>query len=330
MVRLLMIGIVVAALAAALPAADSDRVSIEMPISGPVFFRLGDETVTSYHTGPGLAQPYLWPLYAPGGVAVTRAWPIKVKAPAITMDHPHHVSAWFCHGEILADADANAKSRAIDFWSTLPGHGVIGCVRTELPDRNRLVTHNEWRTSDGQTVLNEVRAMSLSPIAGGRLVVMTIDLTPATGSVTFGDTKEGAFAIRVDDQLRVGDKKGKNPKSRITNADGKEGEKGCWGYQSSWCDYSGEIDGQPVGISLFDDSTNKPRACWHVRDYGLMAANPFGREKSGFPGVRGRRDLVKLDKGDHLKLRYGIFLHGGDAATGKVALAFEHFSKKSD
>ena len=39
-----------------------------------------------------------------------------------------------------------------------------------------------------------------------------------------------------------------------------------------------------------------------------MAANPFGREKSGFPDMKGKRELVKLAKDEHLRLRYGLLL----------------------
>ena len=58
-----------------------------------------------------------------------------------------------------------------------------------------------------------------------------------------------------------------------------------------------------------------------------MAANPFGRDKSGFPAVKGKTDLVKLAKGEHLKLRYGILLHDGDAKEGKTAECYEQFVK---
>ena len=53
-----------------------------------------------------------------------------------------------------------------------------------------------------------------------------------------------------------------------------------------------------------------------------MAANPFGRDGSGFPGVKGNKELVKLAKGEHLKLRYGIYVHDGRTVDGKVAEAF--------
>jgi Family of unknown function (DUF6807) len=297
-------------IAATAPAADSDR---------RVDFRIGSDLVTTYHVQPDAPKPYLWPLNAPGGLALTRAWPIE-KVVAGTSDHPHHVSGWFCHGDV----------DGVDFWSIGGGHGAIVCTDPGQPKNNRVRTRNEWRLTSGKRVLDEVRTIAVSELAGGRLIVMTTDLVPAAGPVVFGDTKEGAFAVRVSDQLRVGDKKAHNPKSRITNADGKEGERACWGYQSDWCDYSGDVDGKPVGVAIFDDPANKPRACWHVRDYGLLAANPFGRAKSGFPAMRGREDLVRLGTGQHLKLRYAIFLHSGDAGTGRVKEAFARFVMAED
>jgi hypothetical protein len=285
-------------LAAVLSGADAPKL---------IEFRLGGDLVTTLRFGEN--QPFFLPLNAPGGIPVTRAWPIDPSS-GVSRDHPHHVSAWFTHGDV----------NGFDFWSILPGHGRIVC--TNAP------SHNEWRLPDGRVLLNETRTITVSNVAGGRLIVVTTDLVATHKPVTFGDTKEGGFAVRVSDKLCVGDnKKIKNPKSQITTSAGQVGEKACWGYPADWCDYSGEIDGKPVGVALFDDPSNKPRACWHVRSYGLMAANPFGRAKSGFPAMRGRTDLVQIEPGKHLKLRYAIFLHAGDAKSGKVADAFEQFEK---
>ena len=100
-----------------------------------------------------------------------------------------------------------------------------------------------------------------------------------------------------------------------------------WGGLSDWCDYSGTIDGKAAGVAVFDDPRNPSRAAWHVRGYGLMAANPFGRGHAGFPARKGQTELVKLAKGDHLKLRYGIYAHDGNAEKGQVAAAYEQFKK---
>jgi hypothetical protein len=105
-------------------------------------------------------------------------------------------------------------------------------------------------------------------------------------------------------------------------------EKNVWGYQSAWCDYSGPIEGQSVGIAILTDPSNAHPSCWHSRGYGLMAANPFGRgTHAKFPAVKDKTDLAKLGKGEHMKLRYGILVHKGDAKEGKVAEWHERFVK---
>jgi hypothetical protein len=311
----------------------ADPVEQRIAVDGSgYYFYLGESRVAAYH--PGIAKPYLFPLRAPIGIGVTRSWPVEPK-PLVSMDHVHQKSAWFAHGEVTLERDGIANSKAIDFWSEAPGHGNIALVQTpgreselSLPKLGKpLRLLHEWKTAEGQPLLTDTRTIGVYEVAPGRLVVFETDLLAKFGAVIFGDTKEGAFGVRVHDELRIGDRDHINPKSRITNAEGKQGEKACWGYTSNWCDYSGEIDGKPVGIALFDDLSNKPRSCWHVRDYGLMAANPFGRQKSGFPAMRGRTDLVRLAKDQHLKLRYGIYLHDGDASVGKVADAYEQFVK---
>ncbi len=87
------------------------------------------------------------------------------------------------------------------------------------------------------------------------------------------------------------------------------------------------MDSKQAGLAIFADPGNPVATAWHSRGYGLMAANPFGRDRSGFPSQRGNKQLVHLDKGEHLKLRYGLFLHAGDIHEGKVAAAYERFTK---
>src|SRR5207244_12334837 len=126
-----------------------------------------------------------------------------------------------------------------------------------------------------------------------RLFVFDIDLHADVCPITFGDTKEGAFGVRINDAIReeieVNKKKEKGP-GKIENAEGKAGEAECWGRPSAWCDYSGPSDGKTVGLAILTDPSNVVASCWHSRGYGLMAANPFGRDKSGFPAMKGKTD----------------------------------------
>ena len=42
-----------------------------------------------YEHGPGVAKPYFWPLNAPTGEPITRAWPMEAIAPNGSDDHVH-------------------------------------------------------------------------------------------------------------------------------------------------------------------------------------------------------------------------------------------------
>jgi hypothetical protein len=303
---------------------DAPRSDIQIR-DGVADFHLGPDLVGSYRfksADGALAKPYFWPLFAPNGAAVTRAWPMKPAGPGGFTDHVHQKSLWFCHGDVIPEGlDGLPKTKGvdgIDFWSEGKGHGVIVCTR-ERVERDRLVTDNEWRTADGRTLLDETRTIQLFRLPDARLFVFEIDLRAREAPIIFGDTKEGSFGVRVNDAIRAA------KDGHIENADGKIGEANCWGQLSAWCDYSGLIDGKTVGIAVFDDPLNCYPAAWHVRSYGLMAANPFGRKRSGFPAMRGRSDLAKLAKGGRLKLRYGVVVHMGNAHDGKVAEHFKRF-----
>jgi hypothetical protein len=328
-------------LALAAPAFGRDEsagAAIDVVKDEAVVFRVGGAVVTRYHTAASVAKPYFWPLVAPNGVAVTRAWPMEKAAKGEQTDHVHQKSAWFCHGDVIPEGvELKAKVKGVegvDFWSEADGHGRIVCVRVGEPHQEKdqawVTTVNEWRTADGVKVLDEARTIHLYDLPKGYLLVLDIDLHASVAPLTFGDTKEGALGVRVRKELT--EEKGKG---RLTNAEGKTGEgklnnvekKGCWGLTSAWCDYSGPVDVQAAGVALFAEPGNGNPTAWHSRAYGLMAANPFGREKSGFPSQRGNKQLVRLDKGEHLKLRYGIYVHSGDLTDGKVAAAYERFVK---
>jgi hypothetical protein len=135
------------------------------------------------------------------------------------------------------------------------------------------------------------------------------------------------MGVRVNDQIRL---TAPGSDGVVTAADGATAKAPAkdnlpmWGKHSDWNDYSGSVGGKVVGIAILDHPKNAHRAAWHTRAYGLMAANPFGR--ASFPAGKG--ELVKLAKGEHLKLRYGILLHTGDAKEGKVAERFAAFAKE--
>src|SRR5437879_4843631 len=119
-------------------------------------FKVGSNLVASYRIDPKQSKPYFYPLYALPGQEITENGP---------SDHRHHRSAWFCHGDVIPEGLAVKKHqknvRGVDFWSEGKGHGKIVCVRVDKPrvdrDHAQVTTVNEWRTAEGQKVLDEVR-----------------------------------------------------------------------------------------------------------------------------------------------------------------------------
>jgi hypothetical protein len=319
--------------------ADTEPAVVEIKVHGKdgIEFRCGKALLGTYHIGSDLAKPYLWPLNAPSGGCVTRAWPMeKATAEENSTDHVHQKSLWFCHGDVIPEGvDLKKKSKhavGVDFWDEDMNHGRIVCVKVgdveQKGDHGSVTTRNEWLTPDDAKILDETRTIHLYNFGKAYLLVFDIDLHASGCPITFGDTKEGSFGVRVRDT--VTEEKGKG---HLTNADGHVGEKGkdgCWGQVSAWCDYSGPVEGKVAGVAIFADPTNPVPSAWHSRGYGLMAANPFGRDKSGFPAMKGKTDLVKIAKGDHLKLRFGVLLHDGDVKDGEVAEYYKRFVKLKD
>jgi hypothetical protein len=324
-----------AAVNAAAPVLEESNVMIRVG-KDKIDFLAGRDLVASYHIGPGVAKPYLWPINGPAGEPMTRAWPmVQARGPENSNDHVHQKSAWFCHGDVIPEG-LPLKERApgvagVDFWAEGRGSGKIVCIKVGEPKHEKnhgwVTTLNEWRTADGIKLLDETRSVHLYDFGDTRLFVFDIDLQAGDYPITFGDTKEGSFGVRVNDDIREEFSRTKHGPGKLENAEGKVGEKNVWGYQSSWCDDSGPIQGHKVGIAVLADPTNQVPSCWHARGYGLLAANPFGRNKSGFPAEKGKTDLVKVAKGEHLKFRYGILVHPGDAKEGKVADYFDRFVK---
>ena len=77
------------------------------------------------------------------------------------------------------------------------------------------------------------------------------------------------FGLRVATSMDVTSKKG----GKIINAEGIENTP-AWGKPSPWVDYTGPVGGKTVGVAIFNHpSSFRYPTTWHVRDYGLFAAN---------------------------------------------------------
>ena len=108
------------------------------------------------------------------------------------------------------------------------------------------------------------------------------------------------------------------------DADGRISMAKIWGKRSDWVDYTAEVDGERLGVAIFDHPQNPNHPTyWHVRDYGLFSLNPFGQNAFD-PQAEERR--LKLPAGQKLAFRWRVVIHSGDAETGHVADLYKEFA----
>jgi hypothetical protein len=282
----------------------------------------GGKLIARHHSSL-LGTPGLYPLNSPSGLPLTRDYPMKEKGKYERDDHHHHRSLWFTHGIV----------NGLDFWLDKPTPHTGYIVQTSLSkeeseDGITLVTNNDWNDKDGKRVLSDQRRWTFTESQGDTIIDLDVRLKATDGDVVFGDTKEGTLGVRVAGTMKVDAKLGGTGQ----NAEGlKDGA--AWGKKSSWVDYSGPIqqagsdepsDWPAAGITMFYHPSNSLADCfWHVRTYGLFAANPFGRHHFGQPEYEG----VKIADGDHLDLHFRIVLHDGGFDREKSEQHFADYSK---
>lgn len=236
---------------------------------------------------------------------------IKDRLHPLFYDHPHHKGVWNSIDEV----------NGIKFWNE---DGRIENVSVDVtkphgdPVEMRVVNH--WLDADGQPLVKEATTIT---VGSNRLLQYDITFSAVERPVTFGDTKEGMFAIRLPNSMR--EEVAHGP---VVNADGIAGAKECWGRASPWVDYVGPVGGHNLGVTMMDHPANPRKSRYHVRFYGLFAINPFGQESytkgtdESLPA-----DPLTLQPGESIRFRYGLYVHRGDATEANVPAVYESFAK---
>ena len=263
-----------------------DQRRVDVTIDGKPF--------TSYIYPSTLQKPVLFPIRSARGTLITRGYPLEPR-PGERADHPHHVGHWFNYGDV----------NGLDFWghsnatpaANKPKMGTI--VHKEIvkaaggAKQGELVVRADWVIPDGSTLLREETTFIFSGSADRRVIDRVTTWTAAAQPVTFKDTKEGAFGIRVARALDHPSKTAEplvaagggvekrvdtSAVGRYFGADGRSGED-VWGTRGPWMALTGVVDGAPVTVAILDHPKNHGHPTyWHARGYGLFAANPLGRQ----------------------------------------------------
>lgn len=279
---------------------------------------------TSYVWPTSLKKPVLFPLIAPGGVEVTRGYPLNPHA-GERVDHPHHAGMWFNYGNV----------NGFDFWNNSDAikpenRGRMGSIYQEKilstksgRDRGELTVESVWITGAGEKILDDTTRYVFSTQGDAR-VIDQITTLKALDRAVFNDDKEGLLGIRVASWLESPTEKGGiftdangNP-TKVTGAgspgasgayltsEGKRGDQ-AWGTRGRWCTLTGSKDNKTATVAILDHPENPGYPTyWHARGYGLFAANPLGRK---IFDPRQTAFNYTLEKGQSTTFRYRVVLY---------------------
>ena len=267
-------------------------------VDGHIHIEVDGKPFTDFYYGPNAPKPYLHPLRSASGKIVTRGFPME-NIPGESTTDQHHRGVW------LGYKDVNGY----DFWQNEfsyqnknAGKVVTRSIDslTSGKDIGRVRGTFAWLSPSAEAMLEETRTMTFRSDAKWRIVDVDISLK-ALVDTTFGDSKDGAFSVRLAEPLTE-----KNTGTIINSEGGRKMDQ-TWGKPANWVDYSGELYGEKLGVVLFEhpESFHHPSR-WHVRDYGLLAINPFG---SNAFDKQAPVSKFTLAKGKSIRLRYRIVIH---------------------
>ena len=300
---------------------ETDKVTVN--IDGKLF--------TEYHF-TGARRPYLYPIIGPTGGAMTRHWPLQDDLATEEHDHPHHKGLWYGHRMVNGAGfwEDSAKPEAKLGQMIHDGFAEV----KSGDDQGFLRAKNKW-VIDGTNELvgTDERTITFYKGKDGPMIDFAITIKAGDKEMVFGDDKDGTMAIRVPESMRVDKPKAKGEKT-VPKGDGhivtSEGKKDAeaWGSKANWCDYWGPVEGKTAGVAIFDNPAN-PRhpTWWHVRTYGLFAANPFGQAQFEKLPDKNAGEF-KIPAGQSVTFRYRFYFHEGDTDQAKVGEHYKDYVAK--
>ena len=231
---------------------------------------------------------------------VTRPLP---PGPDDLSDHPlFHPGLWLAFGDLSGQDDWRLKApvRHREFLEEPAG----GKGRGTFTVRNRYLSEQNQRG-----IGEEVCRYTIVATPTATTILWDSTFSPAGDEpLVFGDQEEMGLGVRLATAMAENQKQG----GLLTNSNGQSTAAKVWGQAAAWCDYSGQIDGKAVGMTIAGHPDNFRPCWWHARDYGFMTANPFGRQAM----QQGEPSRVVVKPGEDLRLRFAVVVHNGRPEEG--------------
>jgi hypothetical protein len=275
---------------------------------------IGGKPFTIYRYGDDYPdKPIFYPVFSPNGVRVNREYPMVPGVPGESSDHPHHQSLFFTYDEV----------NGTNFWNPERTGRRIEQLSARV-EGDRLIAMLAWKNNQGEVLLEETKDVRFGGAADVFWMDHDLTLRAPNVAVSMGDTKEGAFGLRLNDTLKENGGSG-----RYVNAEGLQDAANVWGKTSPWVAIRGTVKGEsgetPVTVAIFaHPSGHNFPPYWHARDYGLFAANPFGRR--GYdPNALER--ITRLDAGERLRLGFRLAVYAGQVDKARLDRDFGEYSR---
>ncbi|MBP5317682.1 MAG: PmoA family protein [Bacteroidales bacterium] len=268
-------------------------------IGNRIDVNIGNLFFTSYRFEDDEKYPFFFPVNSPvSGASVTSMR---------NGIYPHHSSLFFGCDRVNGG----------NYWQEGLDRGRIISVGARVLETGgeRAVIEDEciWKRPDADAPVKDKRLITItSPSPNIFQIDFDIEMEMLM-DVVIPVTNHSLFSVRMAEDLSV--KQG----GVMVNSEGQSGEKATFGQRAAWMDFYGKRQSTGFeGIAILQHPSNKwfPSP-WFTRDYGFMSPTPMYWPENG--------EATSLKKGEKVKLRYRVIVHGGTTQDAAISAAYEKY-----
>ncbi|MBR4771928.1 MAG: PmoA family protein [Bacteroidales bacterium] len=283
--------------AASKPAEETRIIAVQ--IGNRIDVTIGHLFFTSYRFEDDEKYPFFFPVNSPVSGASVTSMRNGV--------YPHHSSLFFGCDRVNGG----------NYWQEGLERGRIVSIGARILETggDKVVIEDEciWKRPDADAPVKDKRLITItSPSANIFQLDFDIEMEMLM-DVTIPVTNHSLFSVRMAEDLSV--KQG----GVMVNSEGQSGEKATFGQRAAWMDFYGQRKATGYeGIAIMQHPTNKwfPSP-WFTRDYGFMSPTPMYWPENG--------EATVLKKGEKVKLRYRVIVHGGTVDEAAISKLYEKY-----